>query len=78
MPDFSADLSGQTAVVTGASSGIGRAIAELYLQNGAEVIGIQRRPSGISHERYCDVIAARSWSSSRSSVARCSSAARER
>jgi 2-deoxy-D-gluconate 3-dehydrogenase len=57
LPEFSADLTGQTAVVTGTSSGIGRAIAELYLRNGAEVIGIQRRPAGISHERYRDVTA---------------------
>jgi 2-deoxy-D-gluconate 3-dehydrogenase len=40
---FCADLSGRTAVVTGASSGLGRAIAELLLANGASVIGLQRR-----------------------------------
>ena len=31
-------LEGQTAIVTGATKGIGRAIAELYLQEGANVV----------------------------------------
>lgn len=34
-----ADFSGQKAVVTGATKGIGRAIAKTFLQNGATVIG---------------------------------------
>ena len=35
-------LEGKIAVVTGASSGIGRATARLFVENGAEVIGISR------------------------------------
>ena len=46
---FSADLEGRTALVTGSSTGIGRAIADIFLANGAEVIGLQRRrPEGVS------------------------------
>ncbi|MFK0009647.1 SDR family NAD(P)-dependent oxidoreductase [Paenarthrobacter sp. NPDC090520] len=55
--DFQANLTGKTAVITGASSGIGRAIAELFLGNGATVIGIQRRDGGIDHPRYSHVAA---------------------
>ncbi|MEV6129048.1 SDR family oxidoreductase [Streptomyces violaceusniger] len=40
---FTADLTGKTAVVTGASTGIGHAIADLYLRNGATVVGLHRR-----------------------------------
>jgi NAD(P)-dependent dehydrogenase (short-subunit alcohol dehydrogenase family) len=36
------DLQGKTAVVTGVSMGIGRAAAELLLQNGARVVGLAR------------------------------------
>ena len=46
-------------LITGTSQGIGKAIAELFLQNGHNVIGIDRQPSGIEHLAYthyqCDV-----------------------
>lgn len=34
------DLSGKTAVVTGAANGIGKAIADLYLDHGANVVAV--------------------------------------
>ena len=37
---YSVDLSGKTAVVTGARGGIGRAISELFPANGAHVVGM--------------------------------------
>ena len=46
-------------MITGASQGIGKAIAELFLENGHTVLGIDRQQSGISHLQYthyeCDV-----------------------
>ena len=46
-------------LITGTSQGIGKAIAERFLREGHEVIGIDRQPSGISGEHYshyqCDV-----------------------
>ena len=36
------DLRGKTAIVTGVSMGIGRATAELLLENGARVVGLAR------------------------------------
>lgn len=46
-------------LITGASRGIGRAIAELFLQKGHMVIGIDRREDGPVHENYthyvCDI-----------------------
>lgn len=54
---FTADLTGKTAVVTGASSGIGRAIAEEYLRNGATVVGLHRRPVTTFGGKYVPVLA---------------------
>lgn len=46
-------------LITGSSQGIGLAIARLFLQEGHEVIGIDRQPSAITHPAYthyvCDV-----------------------
>lgn len=40
-------ISGRTALITGASSGIGKSIAELYSQNGANVVLLARRKDRI-------------------------------
>lgn len=46
-------------LITGSSQGIGQAIAELFLNRGHEVVGIDRQPSSINNERYthvtCDI-----------------------
>jgi len=46
-------------LITGTSQGIGRAIAELFLNRGHTVYGIDRQKSAIAHEGYthfvCDV-----------------------
>ena len=42
----------QTIIVTGASSGIGKATCELLLQQGYKVIGIARRETDITHENF--------------------------
>lgn len=43
------DLKGKTAVVTGASLGIGKATTELLLENGARVFGISRNRGDLKH-----------------------------
>lgn len=40
-------LAGKTVLVTGASSGIGRALCELLLDRGAAVLGVSRHPTSL-------------------------------
>ncbi len=46
-------------LITGTSQGIGKAIVELFLQNGHEVFGMDIKPSSVSNKNYthfvCDV-----------------------
>lgn len=43
-------LQGKTLLVTGASSGIGRALSELLVARGANVLGVTRNPSALSED----------------------------
>lgn len=45
-------VQGQTILVTGASSGIGRALCHLLLDRGANVLGVSRRPSALPEEVF--------------------------
>lgn len=47
------DLSGHTAVVTGASSGLGRAAASILAGAGAKVIGLARREAALQDWQNC-------------------------
>ena len=46
-------------VVTGSAQGIGKGIADLFLQKGHSVVGIDRQEASVDHEKYthiqCDV-----------------------
>lgn len=46
-------------LITGTTQGIGKAIAEMFLSKGHEVVGIDRQTSGINHKNYvhyqCDI-----------------------
>lgn len=51
--------SDKLAIVTGTTSGIGRALAEVLLDGGWEVVGVARRPAAVEHPGYlhltCDL-----------------------
>ena len=44
-------------LVTGSSGGIGKAVCQLFLDNGHEVFGLDIRPSSIEHPSYTHVVA---------------------
>ena len=43
-------------LITGTSQGIGKAIAELYLENGHDVVGIDRMHASLMHEHYSHIV----------------------
>ena len=46
-------------LITGSSQGIGKAVAEIFLENGHQVIGIDRKHASVNHPSYhhhtCDI-----------------------
>lgn len=55
MSNVKYDFSGKTAVITGASRGIGKAIAEAFIDSGATVINISRTNSEKESPKYAFV-----------------------
>lgn len=49
------ELVDRVVTVTGASAGIGRAVVELLVQEGAHVVGASRKPEGIEGPRVTEV-----------------------
>ena len=43
-------------LITGTTQGIGKAIAELFLDKGHEVIGIDRQNQSIEHQAYIKLV----------------------
>jgi NAD(P)-dependent dehydrogenase (short-subunit alcohol dehydrogenase family) len=52
MPAMPPDSAERRAIVTGASSGIGKAIAERLLDDGWSVVGVSRSKPAIAHPRF--------------------------
>ena len=51
-------LEGRTAVVTGAASGIGRAIAERLAEEGVQIVGVDRNAEALAaNDKYTSTLA---------------------
>jgi len=46
------ELNGKVILITGARKGIGRALAEHYLEQGYAVFGCSRKNSDLTHQHY--------------------------